>query len=544
VLTFVGRPRDWNKGLETFLDAIEVLVGLGDIPVFNVWLVGGSEHEMLTVYKWVAQRSHLRGLEEGGRLLVWGRVAPEALPELMSRSSVLVVPSNREQFGIVAIEAMMCGCPVLASRVGGLRDIVVDGRVGHLVSPGDYVGLAFALTGLLRLPAYWRSLGHIATRWATAHFTQASVFERLRRIYGGLPVGERHSVEVPDTFFVPALDRASRLLAERALGAPLRRLELMTESHGGATFALEADARKMVGKIVGRIPDLRGGLFRKTRVRRGVGQFEAYRIKLAFLAGSGIAPAVIMSDARREMLFLEWIDGIAGCMEPIVFTRLRCWRAPNANQCEQLMRAVDSLRRKRSAKALLVVDRVAFALNAQCAASGLPVHPGVELERVRQHLADRAWPLPPHLNERFRIAVDNHLDALSDSDCVPALRHGNVRPAHCIATTEGVRLVGLRMLRYAAGPLDEAQWVLHAASGLADGRLDAVATLAALSLYAPKSRMAVAWVAVEALMETLCAALRGDTTLLATVPAFLQELLTSPGSAHARTHRVDSRSNG
>ena len=80
-----------------------------------------------------------------------GRVAPVA--PVLERAEVVVVPSFGEGFGMVALEAMERGRPVIASDVGGLPEIVADGRTGLLVPPGDVEALARAIAELAGDPA-------------------------------------------------------------------------------------------------------------------------------------------------------------------------------------------------------------------------------------------------------------------------------------------------------------------------------------------------------------------------------------------------------
>jgi glycosyltransferase involved in cell wall biosynthesis len=77
-----------------------------------------------------------------------GTVAPAAIPDWMIAADVVIVPSRREPLGLAAIEALACATPVIASAVGGLRDVVLDGTNGILVPPEDPTAVASALTRL------------------------------------------------------------------------------------------------------------------------------------------------------------------------------------------------------------------------------------------------------------------------------------------------------------------------------------------------------------------------------------------------------------
>jgi glycosyltransferase involved in cell wall biosynthesis len=91
-----------------------------------------------------------------------GFVPRDRLLALYERAAVVACPSRREGFGVVCAEAMAHGRPVVASAVGGLRDLVIEGETGLLVPPGDVSALRAALKRLLGDPELRRRLGAAA----------------------------------------------------------------------------------------------------------------------------------------------------------------------------------------------------------------------------------------------------------------------------------------------------------------------------------------------------------------------------------------------
>jgi glycosyltransferase involved in cell wall biosynthesis len=88
-------------------------------------------------------------MERDGMLSTVGAVPRNQMPAFWNSVSVAVVPSFREAFGLIALEAMACGVPVVATAVGGLKEIVQEGESGLFVPPGDATALAQALVTLL-----------------------------------------------------------------------------------------------------------------------------------------------------------------------------------------------------------------------------------------------------------------------------------------------------------------------------------------------------------------------------------------------------------
>jgi glycogen(starch) synthase len=112
-----------------------------------------------------------------------GFVPHHELLGLYARAAVVACPSHREGFGVACAEAMAHGKPVVASAVGGLLDLVVDGETGLLVPPGDVAGLRDALRRLLGQADLRRRLGDAARRRAEEQLSWARVTDLLLESY-------------------------------------------------------------------------------------------------------------------------------------------------------------------------------------------------------------------------------------------------------------------------------------------------------------------------------------------------------------------------
>jgi len=119
------------------------------------------------------------GLEEAVRFL--GFVSP--VQEAIERAAIVVVPSIGEGFGMVALEAMERGRPVIASAVGGLPEIVADGETGIVVPPGDADALAEAIVTLAGDLERAAAMGRAGRGRALAEFPPGRCAERIEELY-------------------------------------------------------------------------------------------------------------------------------------------------------------------------------------------------------------------------------------------------------------------------------------------------------------------------------------------------------------------------
>ena len=151
-----------QKGLDV---AVEAMAG---IDATLVVLGEGPERERLEAL------ARARGV----RLLLPGRVGDVA--GILRRADLLVHPARWEGFGLALLEAMLCGLPVVASRVSSIPEIVVDGQTGVLVPPDDARELAAALQRVLADPG---ELGAQGLARARAQFSVAAMAERTVAVY-------------------------------------------------------------------------------------------------------------------------------------------------------------------------------------------------------------------------------------------------------------------------------------------------------------------------------------------------------------------------
>ena len=178
IVLFVGRLV-WRKGL---LQLVKAIALLDDV---NATLIVVGEGPL----RWRAEvLAETLGVRD--RTVFLGRVRDSELPGIYRSADVVVVPSvYGESFGIVALEAMASGRPVVASRVGGLSEVVVDGETGILVQPGSPRSIAEALLALHQDRSLARKLGLNARRIVVERYSWKRLLSKLLETYERLSAG-------------------------------------------------------------------------------------------------------------------------------------------------------------------------------------------------------------------------------------------------------------------------------------------------------------------------------------------------------------------
>ena len=121
--------------------------------------------------------------KRGGVIWIQEMLPREATIQLYSHATVFCCPSIYEPFGIINLEAMACGTAVVASAVGGIVEVVEDGKTGIQVAPARSDELAVAIRRLLDDPAQARAMGQAGRRRVEDKFSWASVAERTEGVY-------------------------------------------------------------------------------------------------------------------------------------------------------------------------------------------------------------------------------------------------------------------------------------------------------------------------------------------------------------------------
>ncbi|KUM35754.1 glycosyltransferase [Arthrobacter sp. EpRS71] len=176
-----------RKGVDLIIQALPLLAeaGFNDVELL---IVGGSGDALTLEEDPEAQRLHTLAKELGveDKVTMRGQVPRDAMPGIFRSADAVVCAPWYEPFGIVPLEAMACGIPVVAAAVGGLRETVVDQKTGLHVPPRDPEALAVALGKLLADPDLRADMGRAGARRARSRYSWERIAAVTEKAYGSV----------------------------------------------------------------------------------------------------------------------------------------------------------------------------------------------------------------------------------------------------------------------------------------------------------------------------------------------------------------------
>jgi glycogen synthase len=168
-----------EKGLDLLLSALPAL--LQEFPGLRLRVAGNG-----TALDDLVAQAGREGVADSVEFLGWR--SPDEIPGLVDEATIVLVPSRREGFGMIALEGMIGARPVVAANIGGLPEVLGDDG-GILVEPESPAALAEGIAGLLRDPARAREVGLAARKRAQAVFPLRRCVDAHERLYRSLVNG-------------------------------------------------------------------------------------------------------------------------------------------------------------------------------------------------------------------------------------------------------------------------------------------------------------------------------------------------------------------
>jgi len=170
VIGFVGRLFDDHKRVSDLIDAISLL----NLLNVKLLIVGDGKDR-----KALEGRVEKLNLEKNV-IFIGYQSKPDLYYQVMD---VFCIPSSREGFGLVAVEAMLHKLPVIATAVGGLKEVVIDGETGYLVPPGSPEDLAKKIINLIQYPELRVKFGAAGYARANENYTAERYCQEIEKLY-------------------------------------------------------------------------------------------------------------------------------------------------------------------------------------------------------------------------------------------------------------------------------------------------------------------------------------------------------------------------
>ncbi|HEX6774107.1 MAG TPA: glycosyltransferase, partial [Acidobacteriaceae bacterium] len=164
-------------------DCVQIFARIAKQVPSHLLLVGDgpdrSQAEMLSFTLGIRDRVHFLGKQD-------------SVTELLPLADLMLMPSELESFGLAALEAMACRVPAIATRVGGVPELIEDGISGCLFPVGDVDAMAERAIQLLQDPAQLDAMGAAARQTAQDHFCASRIIPLYEKYYEQVLANDRH----------------------------------------------------------------------------------------------------------------------------------------------------------------------------------------------------------------------------------------------------------------------------------------------------------------------------------------------------------------
>jgi glycosyltransferase involved in cell wall biosynthesis len=165
-----------RKGIYDLLQSVKAIYD--QFPELELFCGGDGEVEI------VRKKVEEEGMSKRVHILGW--VGPQERSELLNRCQIYILPSYAEGLPVAIIEAMEANLAIIATNVGGIPEMILDGKNGLLITPGDIDGMTAALTSLITNPQLRSELGDSARETYLSTYSEEKAIPQIEAIYRDL----------------------------------------------------------------------------------------------------------------------------------------------------------------------------------------------------------------------------------------------------------------------------------------------------------------------------------------------------------------------